>query len=120
MESDAAALRFHRQVLGLLPGDGTVVDHVNRRTLDNRKINLRVCSQADNMQNVSAHRDNRYSGSRGVTHNKGTGYWAASHMHRGRRWARNFRTQAAAAAAAAARRAEVLAYMNCGQPDRAG
>ncbi len=42
---------MHRELLGLTPGDGVQVDHVNGDKLDNRRANLRVCTQAQNQQN---------------------------------------------------------------------
>lgn len=43
---------LHRTVLGLVPGDGKEADHINRDRLDNRRGNLRVCTHAENLQNV--------------------------------------------------------------------
>lgn len=44
-------IRMHRFILGLVPGDGVVVDHVNSDGLDNRRCNLRHCSLSENTQN---------------------------------------------------------------------
>ena len=43
-----------------------VVDHINRNTLDNRKCNLKVCTQFENMQN----RSNNKTGTVGVRYYK--------------------------------------------------
>jgi hypothetical protein len=44
-------VRMHRQLLGLTPGDGVHVDHINGAKLDNRRGNLRVATHAENQQN---------------------------------------------------------------------
>lgn len=55
---------LHRWIVGC-PKD-KVVDHINRNTLDNRKCNLKVCSQFENNQNQS----HNTSGKVGVTYDK--------------------------------------------------
>lgn len=42
---------MHRHVLGLMRGDGKLVDHINRDSLDNRLANLRICTWAENNKN---------------------------------------------------------------------
>lgn len=90
---------LHRIVAGCQPRDGLVVDHINRNKLDNRRANLRVGTQSDNMQNVAAHRDST-SKHRGVSwskHNKG---WMAQAMRQGvRKHLGTFKTEGEAAAA---------------------
>ena len=49
--------------------DGMYVDHINNDSLDNRKVNLRVCTIKQNNQNVKARKSltGKY---RGVRYNK--------------------------------------------------
>jgi hypothetical protein len=53
MESQAQqrSVSMHRQILGLVPGDGKFGDHANRDTLDNRDSNLRVATRSENNRN---------------------------------------------------------------------
>lgn len=50
-ERSRVKVRMHRLVMGLPPGkdDPRVVDHLNHNSLDNRKANLEVITQAENM-----------------------------------------------------------------------
>lgn len=56
-------IRLHRLIMGA--PDGLVVDHINGDSLDNRRVNLRVCTHAENMRNRKIHKNNR-SGFKGV------------------------------------------------------
>ena len=42
---------MHRILLGLKKGDGKQIDHINRNPLDNRRCNLRICTQSENNAN---------------------------------------------------------------------
>lgn len=59
---DGERIQMHRSILGLRVGDGTEVDHLNRRRLDNRRANLRVTDRATNAQNRSPNRGHRFCG----------------------------------------------------------
>jgi hypothetical protein len=65
---------------------GTVVDHVNRCKLDNRKSNLRICTQKDNCRNssvrVSGKRKSKY---KGVSYENGINKWRAYINYEGKR-----------------------------------
>jgi hypothetical protein len=55
---------------------GKCIDHINLNTLDNRKINLRVCTRGENCRN-SGMRKNNTSGVKGVRVTKEGNYQAA-------------------------------------------
>ena len=55
---------------------GSVVDHINRNPLDNRKANLRICNQSVNIYNSKLFSTNK-SGFRGVYFSKECHKWVA-------------------------------------------
>ena len=67
-------LRIHRLIMDC--PDDMVVDHINHNRLDNRKSNLRVCTQQQNNINVST-RKNNTSGYKGVSLDKRRNKWRA-------------------------------------------
>lgn len=52
------------------------VDHINHDTLDNRKSNLRICTNSENQFNQTKHKDNT-SGFKGVDWNNNAKKWRA-------------------------------------------
>lgn len=64
-------LIFHKLIL-----DGKIIDHKNHNTFDNRKSNLRECTQQQNSYNASLRIDNT-SGIIGVSYRKDRGKWTA-------------------------------------------
>lgn len=66
---------LHRQVLRAPLGFD--VDHINGDPLDNRRVNLRLCSMSQNQANRSAMVPNKTSRYRGVCWDKKSGRWQA-------------------------------------------
>ena len=56
---------FHRLICGLRKGDKRQVDHINGNKLDNRRVNLRICTRRQNHYNQQHRRANK-TGYRGV------------------------------------------------------
>jgi hypothetical protein len=76
------ALLMHRFIIDA--PQGMLVDHINGNKLDNRRSNLRICTQAQNQMNVGKHRDNS-SGYKGVSLSKRVGKWRADIKANGKR-----------------------------------
>lgn len=68
-------MRLSRFVMQALPGQ--VIDHINRDKLDNRRINLRFVTVAENAWNVIEADPRSSTGFRGVTLHEETGKWRA-------------------------------------------
>lgn len=61
-------IKMHRLIMGITDLE-MKVDHINNNPLDNRKENLRICTQAENSRNQSISRVNT-SGYKGVIFDK--------------------------------------------------
>jgi hypothetical protein len=59
-------IKYHRMIFGLIKGDGKAVDHKDRNRTNNKKENLRLCSQRENTFN-SSKRKNSLQKFKGVT-----------------------------------------------------
>jgi hypothetical protein len=66
---------LHRLLLGTPPN--MLTDHINMNTLDNRRINLRICNDNENVRNREKPVTNK-SGYKGVYYHRQTKKWAAA------------------------------------------
>ena len=90
-------VRLHREIMQA--PEGVLVDHKNRRTLDNRRANLRFATQSQNMQNRRK-RKNTTSQYVGVCLDKQRGQWEVRIIRRGKRiWIGRFHNEIEAAKA---------------------
>ena len=65
-------IKMHRLIMNAI--GGKVIDHINHNTAYNRKVNLRVISQTENMKNMRLKANNK-SGVAGVCKETRTGKW---------------------------------------------
>jgi|SRR5688572_8503637 len=77
---DGQVKLLHRHLLGCRLGDRSIVDHVNRNKLDNRRSNLRLVTASESSANITSWAG---SGYRGVYPNKKR--WAAAGKKDGRK-----------------------------------
>ena len=64
---------LHNLILGDLE-DGFIVDHINGKPFDNRRFNLRIVKQIDNMKNLKTYNNNT-SGCKGVCYLNNENKW---------------------------------------------
>lgn len=67
-------IRMHTLIMN--PPKGMTIDHINHNALDNRKSNLRICTNRQNNRNKKAPSNNT-SGFKGVVWHKGGNKWMA-------------------------------------------
>lgn len=79
--SNNRTLRLHSLIMGKTKG--LQIDHINHNPSDNRKANLRVVTQQQNIFNNPIRSDNT-TGYKGVSFNKGAGKYAACVMLNGK------------------------------------
>lgn len=65
---DGKGIKLHRFIANTPKGMHT--DHINRDRLDNRRLNLRICTQSENNKNKGVYKNNS-TGRRGLTFKEG-------------------------------------------------
>ena len=75
-------VRMHRLIMG--EPVGLVVDHINGDTFDNRRINLRVCTQHQNSLNSRVNKNSR-SGHKDVFWDRAREKWFVQVMYSGKK-----------------------------------
>jgi hypothetical protein len=113
MTNQRQTIRMHRQIMAA--GPGQIVDHINHNGLDNRRCNLRICTQAKNIWNQRGQRG-RTSRYKGVFIHRQSAKWRAAICHKGKRYYLGyFDSETAAARAYNAKARELFgefAYLN--------
>lgn len=90
MNDGQVALRLNRFILNY---DGKfAIDHINRDTRDNRKINLRIASKSQNAMNTGNYKHNT-SGFKGVYYSSSRQRWIASIQINGKKKSNHFKTK---------------------------
>lgn len=87
---------MHRLLMN--PGESEVVDHINACGLDNRRANLRVCSQSENLANIRKSTTREMTSKhKGVSWNEGRQRWVARLVKDGKVFQRYCTTEREAA-----------------------
>ena len=73
-EKRGESIRQHRLIMGLKKGDNLFIDHINHNTHDNRKSNLRLCTNQENCMNQNTSKRNT-SGKSGISWRKDNNKW---------------------------------------------
>lgn len=73
VDGKTVAIRMHRVIMNAKRGQ--YVDHINHDGLDNRRTNLRICTNGENMRNRSGPQKNSTSGILGVRWRKDRSKW---------------------------------------------
>lgn len=103
-------LYLHREILGLTPGDGLQVDHIDRDPLNCRRSNLRVATAGQNAQNQASRPDSA-SLYRGVHWDKQRGKWyAKAELNDVQHWLGRYDDELEAAAVAQAWRTAHMSF----------
>jgi len=83
-KTERIGIKLHRLVTNC--PNGLVVDHINHKTLDNRKINLRVCTNQENGENrKGCNNTNVNSGYRNVYYRENNNKWFVSLTQNGKK-----------------------------------
>ncbi len=96
-DGSRSSVRMHRLILGLDFGDKRIADHINYRTLDNRRCNLRICSPLESVRHRKkvAGTSSKY---KGVHYNPKNKNWVSQIQIKGKqRGLGSFKTQKEAA-----------------------
>ncbi len=83
VEGHSTTVLMHREILGMERGNGLYVDHINGNRIDNRRANLRTCTNAENVRNQKRSSKNT-TGFKGVMFHKGSGKWYARIKFKGK------------------------------------
>jgi hypothetical protein len=90
---------MHREILGLVAGDGLQCDHINGDKLDNRRSNLRAVAQGENVRAFRRKSPGKSSRYRGVYWNRREQVWVSEARVDRERISHRFHSEDAAAAA---------------------